>query len=108
MATARRQPHAAAGLIWGSNADKAGDDYSNYLVKTPAAMTGNGLDKAYRIRFRANTTKFTSSTDYADARAKMIEAAGELYGKSSRELIAVQRAYAAIKVGADVDEPPAQ
>ena len=95
-------------LAQGSSADKAGDYYSKYLVRTPAAMTGIGLDKAYRIWFKANTTKFTSSTNYADARAKMIEAAGELYGKSSRELIAVQRAYAAINVGADVDEPPGQ
>ena len=69
-------------------------------------MTGIGLDKAYRIWFKANTTKFTSSTNYADARAKMIDAAGELYGKNSREAIAVQRAYAAINVGADVDEAP--
>jgi Zn-dependent metalloprotease len=93
-------------LAQGSSADKAGDYYSKYLVKTPAAMTGIGLDKAYRIWFKANTTKFTSSTNYADARAKMIETAGELYGKSSKEVIAVQRAYAAINVGADVDETP--
>jgi Zn-dependent metalloprotease len=95
-------------LAQGSSADKAADAYSKYLVRTPAAMTGIGLDKAYRIWFKANTTKFTSSTNYADARAKMLEAAGELYGKSSRELVAVKRAYAAINVGADVDEPPAQ
>jgi len=95
-------------LAQGSSADKAGDYYSKYLVKTPAAMTGIGLDKAYRIWFKANTTKFTSSTNYADARAGMIEAAGELYGKNSKEAIAVQRAYAAINVGADVDEAPGQ
>jgi Zn-dependent metalloprotease len=35
----------------------------------------------------------------------MIESAQELYGKSSREATAVMRAYAAINVGADVDEP---
>jgi Zn-dependent metalloprotease len=93
-------------LAQGSSADKASDYYSKYLVKTPAAMTGIGIDKAYRIWFKANTTKFTSSTNYADARAKMIEAAGELYGKASREVVAVQRAYAAINVGADVDEAP--
>jgi Zn-dependent metalloprotease len=91
-------------LSQGSNADKASDYYSKYLVKAPANMTGIGLDKAYRIWFKANTTKFTSSTNYADARAKMIEAAEELYGKGGREAIAVQRAYAAINVGADVDE----
>ena len=94
-------------LAQGSSADKASDYYSKYLVKAPAAMTGIGIDKAFRIWFKANTTKFTSSTNYADARAKMIEAAGELYGKASREAIAVQRAYAAINVGADVDEAPA-
>jgi Zn-dependent metalloprotease len=95
-------------LAQGSSADKASDMYSKYLVKTPAAMTGIGLDKAYRIWFKANTTKFTSSTNYADARARMIDAAGELYGKNGKEAIAVQRAYAAINVGADVDEAPGQ
>ncbi|QJE02931.1 M4 family metallopeptidase [Massilia forsythiae] len=91
-------------LSQGSSSDKAGDTWSKYLVKTPLAMTGIGLDKAFRIWFKANTTKFTSSTNYADARAKMIESAEELYGKGSREAIAVQRAYAAINVGTDVDE----
>ena len=91
-------------LSQGSNNDKAGDTYSKYLVRNPAAMTGVGLDKAYRIWFKANTTKFTSSTNYAEARARMIESAEELYGKGSKESIAVQRAYAAINVGADVDE----
>ncbi len=91
-------------LAQGSKDDKTGDYYSKYLVKTPAAMTGIGLDKAYRIWFKANTTKFTSSTNYADARAKMIESADELYGKGSKESVAVQRAYAAINVGADIDE----
>ncbi|HEX9172460.1 MAG TPA: M4 family metallopeptidase [Telluria sp.] len=91
-------------LAQGSSADKEGDYYSKYLLKSPAAMTGIGTDKAYRIWFKANTTKFTSSTSYADARAKMIESARELYGDKSKEVIAVQRAYAAINVGADIDE----
>jgi Zn-dependent metalloprotease len=91
-------------LAQGSNADKTSDQYSKYLVKTPAAMTGVGLDKAFRIWFNANTTKFTSTTNYADARAKMIAAAEEMYGKASKESMAVQRAFAAINVGADVDE----
>ncbi|MGJ9419863.1 M4 family metallopeptidase [Massilia sp. CMS3.1] len=94
-------------LSQGSKEDKAGDHYSKYLVKSPAAMTGIGLDAAFRIWFKANTTKFTSSTNYADARAKMVEAAQELYGAASREAVAVQRAYAAINVGLDVDEPAA-
>jgi len=91
-------------LAQGSNADQAGAAYSKYLVKAPAAMTGIGLDKAYRIWFLAATTKFTASTNYAVARTKVLEAAEELYGKGGREAIAVQRAYAAINVGADVAE----
>jgi zinc metalloprotease ZmpA len=91
-------------LARGSQADASGDYYSKYLLKQPRAMTGIGLDKAFRIWFNANTTRFTSSTNYADARAKMILAATDLYGKDSPEAIAVQRAYAAINVGADVDE----
>jgi Zn-dependent metalloprotease len=93
-------------LSQGSQADVAGDHHSKYLVKTPAAMTGIGTDKAYRIWFKANTTKFTSSTNYADAQKKMLEAARELYGEGSKEAVAVQRAYAAINVGADIDELP--
>jgi Zn-dependent metalloprotease len=91
-------------LAQGSNAGKGSDFSSTYLVKKPLAMTGIGNDKAYRIWFRANTTKFTASTNYADARAKMIAAAQELYGVGGKEEKAVQRAYAAINVGADIDE----
>jgi Zn-dependent metalloprotease len=91
-------------LSQGSKADPASDYYSAYLTRTPAAMTGIGNDKAYRIWFKALTTKFTSSTNYADARNKVLQAAQELYGATSKEAIAVQRAYAAINVGADIDE----
>jgi Zn-dependent metalloprotease len=91
-------------LAQGSKAEKDSDYYSKYLVKKPAAMSGIGTDKAYRIWFKAATTKFTQITDYKDARAKMILAAQELYGMGSKEALAVQRAYAAINVGADVDE----
>jgi Zn-dependent metalloprotease len=91
-------------LAQGSEADPASDRYSRFLTAHPAAMTGIGLDAAYRIWFRALSTKFTSTTNYAQARALVLAAAQELYGKASREAVAVQRAYAAINVGYDVDE----
>ncbi len=91
-------------LSQGSNATVGNDAYSSYLKRQPAAMTGIGNDKAFRIWFKANTTKFTASTNYADARAKVIESAQELYGVGSKEEIAVKRAYAAINVGNDTDE----
>jgi Zn-dependent metalloprotease len=91
-------------LSQGSSATTTSDYYSSYLVKTPKAMTGIGNDKAFRIWFKANTTKFTASTNYADARNKVLAAAEELYGVGSKEATAVKRAYAAVNVGADVDE----
>ncbi|WP_312510524.1 M4 family metallopeptidase [Massilia sp.] len=91
-------------LAQGSRAESDHEAYSSYLTAKPAAMTGIGLDSAYRIWFNASSTRFTSSTNYADARAKMIEAAEQLYGAGGREAIAVRRAYAAINVGTDVDE----
>ena len=91
-------------LSQGSNSTSTSNYYSQYLTKAPLAMTGIGSDKAFRIWFKAATTKFTSSTNYADARTKVLAAANELYGVGSKEAIAVQRAYAAINVGTDVAE----
>lgn len=91
-------------LARGSSASSTSDYYSKYLTKAPLAMTGIGLHKAYRIWFKALTTKFTSSTNYADARLKVLAAAQELYGVNSVEAKAVQRAYAAINVGTDIAE----
>ncbi|HZX26231.1 MAG TPA: M4 family metallopeptidase [Telluria sp.] len=91
-------------LAQGSNAAPDSDYYSKYLTRSPAAMSGIGLEKAYRIWFRAASTRFTFITNYADARRKVLATAEDMYGKGSREAIAVQRAYAAINVGPDVDE----
>ena len=91
-------------LSKGSNSSSSSEMYSSYLNKQPLAMTGIGSDKAFRIWFKAATTKFTSSTNYADARNKVLQSAEELYGVNSPEAIAVKRAYAAINVGTDVDE----
>jgi len=91
-------------LSQGSNSNASSEYYSSYLNKQPLAMTGIGNDKAFRIWFKANTTKFTASSNYADARNKVLQAAEELYGVGSTEATAVKRAYAAINVGTDVDE----
>ncbi|MFJ9590378.1 M4 family metallopeptidase [Streptomyces acidicola] len=63
-------------------------------------VTGIGRDKAEKIWFRALTTKFTSTTNYAGARTGSLAAAGELYGTTSAEYTAVQNAWAGINVGA--------
>ncbi|ANP49576.1 M4 family metallopeptidase [Streptomyces griseochromogenes] len=62
-------------------------------------VTGIGRDKALQIWYRALTTKWTSTTDYAAARTGTLAAAGELYGTSGAEYKAVQDAWAAVNVG---------
>ncbi|GAA3816792.1 M4 family metallopeptidase [Streptomyces phyllanthi] len=62
-------------------------------------VTGIGRDKAEKIWFRALTTKFTSTTNYAGARTGTLAAAGELYGTTSAEYTAVQNAWAGVNVG---------
>ncbi|GGV93686.1 peptidase M4 [Streptomyces gelaticus] len=62
-------------------------------------VTGIGRDKAEKIWFKALTTKFTSTTNYAAARTGTLAAAGELYGTTSAEYKAVGDAWAAINVG---------
>jgi len=62
-------------------------------------VTGIGRDKAEKIWFRALTTKFTSTTNYAAARTGTLAATGELYGTTSAEYKAVQDAWAAVAVG---------
>ncbi|MFF2504561.1 M4 family metallopeptidase [Streptomyces sp. NPDC058067] len=63
-------------------------------------VTGIGRDKAALIWFKALTTKFTTTTDYAGARTGTLAAAGELYGTTSAEYKAVQDAWAGVNVGA--------
>ncbi|MFJ1806054.1 MULTISPECIES: M4 family metallopeptidase [unclassified Streptomyces] len=63
-------------------------------------VTGIGRDKAEKIWFRALSTKFTTTTNYAAARTGTLAAAGELYGTTSTEYKAVQDAWAGVAVGA--------
>ncbi|MCL3996074.1 M4 family metallopeptidase [Streptomyces lavenduligriseus] len=63
-------------------------------------VTGIGRDKALQIWYRALTTKWTSTTNYAGARTGTLAAAGELYGTTSAEYKAVQDAWAGVGVGA--------
>jgi Zn-dependent metalloprotease len=62
-------------------------------------VTGIGREKAALIWFKALTTKFTSTTNYAAARTGTLAVAGELYGTDSAEYTAVQNAWAGVNVG---------
>ncbi|ARX86562.1 M4 family metallopeptidase [Streptomyces sp. LNU-CPARS28] len=63
-------------------------------------VTGIGIDKAAKIWFRALTTKFNTTTNYAAARTGTLAAASELFGgTASAEYKAVANAWAAVNVG---------
>ncbi|MYW63615.1 peptidase M4 family protein [Streptomyces sp. SID8379] len=63
-----------------------------------STVTGIGRDKAEQIWFKALTTYFTSSTNYAAARTGTLSAAKDLYGADSAEYKAVDAAWAGVNV----------
>ena len=63
-----------------------------------AKFAGIGRAKAEKIWYRALTVYFTSSTNYAGARAATIAAAKDLYGATSAEAGRVATAWSAVKV----------
>ncbi|MER7044181.1 M4 family metallopeptidase [Streptomyces jumonjinensis] len=63
-------------------------------------VTGIGREKAALIWYKALTTKFTSTTNYAGARTGTIAVATELYGAGSPEVKSVTDAWAGVNVGA--------
>ena len=61
-------------------------------------VTGIGNAKLGAIFYRANTTYFTSSTNFSQARAGLVQAAKDLYGATSAEVTTVNNAFDAVGV----------
>ncbi|MFF3751352.1 M4 family metallopeptidase [Streptomyces sp. NPDC002018] len=62
-------------------------------------VTGLGLHNAFNVWYRALTLYMTSTTDYADARVATLQAAADLFGRSSEAYETVGNAWAAVNVG---------
>lgn len=72
-----------------------------------STVTGIGIDDAAKIWFRALTTYFTTTTQYADARTGTLQAATDLFGEGSPQVAAVDAAWKAVNVtGGDDPTPP--
>ncbi|MFI5982436.1 M4 family metallopeptidase [Streptomyces sp. NPDC051555] len=84
-----------------------GVDY-NSPTSDGLPVTGIGRDKATLIWYKALTTKFGTTTDYAGARTGTVAVAKALYGDTSPEVAAVENSWAAINVGprSGGDTPP--
>ena len=67
-------------------------------------VQGIGIEAAGDIAFRSLTMYMTSNSEYADARANSIQAATDLFGACSPELIAVTNAWYAVGVGAPFND----
>jgi chitodextrinase len=65
----------------------------------PYSVTGIGWDKAARIAYRNLTVYLSASSGFAAARVGSIQAAIDLYGAGSPEVIATTNAWYAVGVG---------
>lgn len=63
-------------------------------------VTGIGIDKAAKIAFRTESVYLTANSTYANARIYGIQAATDLYGINSAEVIATTNAFYAVGIGA--------
>lgn len=74
----------------GKGTNDNGDDYS---------VTGLGLSKAQQIIYRSQSVYLYIYADFPDWRTACINAATDLYGASSNEVIQVKNAFYAVGVG---------
>lgn len=68
-------------------------------------VTGIGILDAAKITYRMETVYMTSSTNYAGARTGAIQAAIDLFGAGSTQVIATTNAFYAVGVGAAYPTP---
>ncbi|HRF99809.1 MAG TPA: M4 family metallopeptidase [Bacteroidia bacterium] len=108
-----QQPDTYQGTYW----DNTGEPHTNdgpciywfYLLSVGGSgtndksqaynVTGITMAKAEAIAYRAMTTYMTPSTDYAAVRNYCIQAAKDLYGACSNEVIQTTNAWYAVGVG---------
>ena len=67
------------------------------------SVTGIGIEKASQIAYRSMTVYLSPTSGYSDARFYSIQAAVDLFGDCSQEVIAVANAWYAVGVGAIYD-----
>jgi Zn-dependent metalloprotease len=118
-------PDTYKGTYWYSGTgDNGGVHYNSgvqnkwfYILTTGEAGTndngytynvlGIGLDKAAKIAYRNLTVYLTASSNYSVARACAIQAATDLYGAGSSEVIATTEAWNAVGVYAPAPDTQA-
>ncbi|MFF0448489.1 M4 family metallopeptidase [Streptomyces sp. NPDC004609] len=92
-------------LSEGSGAKTINGVNYNSATSDGLPVAGIGRDKAALIWYKALTTKFNSTTNYAAARAGTLAVAAELYGPNSLEAKSVTDAWAGVNVGPRTTDP---
>ncbi|MBS1685753.1 MAG: M4 family metallopeptidase [Bacteroidetes bacterium] len=113
-----QQPNTYGGQYWytgtqdngGVHTNSGVENYWYYLLSMGGAgtndnsntytVTGIGRTKATAIAFRMQTVYLVSTSVYSDARFYAIQAATDLYGACSQEVISTANAWYAVGVGA--------
>ncbi|MFG2905988.1 M4 family metallopeptidase [Kitasatospora sp. NPDC048286] len=85
-------------LAEGSGAKTVNGVSYNSPTSNGSTLAGIGRDKAAAIWYRALTTYFTSTTNYAGARTGTLKAAADLYGATSAEYNAVAATWSGVNV----------
>jgi bacillolysin len=114
---AEGQPDTYKGTYWAtSSADNYGvhtnsgvGNFMFYLLVTGGSgtndkgssysVTGIGLTEADAILYRTNTVYLVPTSQYADWRTACINAATDLYGSTSNEVVQVENAWYAVGIG---------
>ena len=115
---AEAQPDTYKGTNWYTGTADSGGVHTNsgvlnhwfYILSVGKAgtndkgssynVTGITISKAAKIAYRLESVYLTANSTYADARLKGIQAAVDLYGAGSAEVIATTNAWYAVGVGA--------
>lgn len=74
----------------GSGSNDVGDNYN---------VTAIGMTKAAKIAYRTEANYLSANSTFADARSGAIQAATDLYGANSQEVISTTNAFYAVNVG---------
>jgi Zn-dependent metalloprotease len=111
------QPDTYLGTFWYTGTSDNGGVHTNsgvgnfmyYLLVTGGSGTndigsaytvqGIGLAKAEQILYRTETVYLTTNSTYPDWRVACINAATDLYGASSNEVVQVKNAWYAVGIG---------
>jgi Zn-dependent metalloprotease len=111
---AKGDPDCYLGTNWYTGSGDNGGVHTNsgvqnkwfyILSEGQYSVTGIGIIDASRVAFRNNTVYLVSSSQYADARFYSIQAATDIFGACSPEVIATTDAWFEVCVGAAYSPP---